>query len=86
MISSHQSYLWFILDIEDKEEPCYDTSTITRKDWAGWGHRNISLQHILRFIGLQADVIHREDPKVDFLIVKVDESTFYSLLQKSVKH
>ena len=52
--------------MQDTEEPCYDTTTLSRREGAGFTGRNISLRHILRFIGLQAHVIHRVDPKVRF--------------------
>ena len=62
--SDVRSLYYLILDIKDTVEPCYDTSALRRKEGAGWTYRNISLERILRFVGLHAHVIHREDPKV----------------------
>ena len=45
-------------------EPCFDTSTIHLSDFADWTKQNIPLENFLRFIGLQANAIHVEDPKV----------------------
>ena len=53
-----------IVEVKDTKEPCYDTSTLHKRDFSDWTHQNISLERVLRFIALQAHVIHREDPKV----------------------
>ena len=50
-------------EIKDKE-PCYDTSTLHWEDFSDWTHGDVPLQNLLRFISLQAHVIHKEDPKV----------------------
>ena len=50
-------------EVKDKE-PCYDTSTLHWEDFSDWTHGDVPLQKLLRFISLQAHVIHEEDPKV----------------------
>ncbi|KAH3796485.1 mannan endo-1,4-beta-mannosidase-like [Dreissena polymorpha] len=51
------------MGMDDKEQPCYDTSTIHIWDGADWTGLGIPLKDILAFVALQADTIHKEDPK-----------------------
>merc|ERR1711860_402493 len=50
-------------DVRDTSEPCYDTSTLYFEDFADWTRAKIPVQRLLRFISLQANAIHTEDPK-----------------------
>lgn len=63
-------------EVKDTKEPCYDTSTLHKRDFSDWTHQNISLERVLRFIALQAHVIHREDPKA---LVTVGSWTYKSV-------
>lgn len=54
--------------MDDKDQPCYDTSTIHIWDGADWTGLGIPLKDILAFVALQADTIHKEDPKVSTLM------------------
>ncbi|XP_045196000.2 mannan endo-1,4-beta-mannosidase-like [Mercenaria mercenaria] len=65
-----------LMETEDKTEPCYDTSTIHLWDFADWTRQSIPLKNFLRFIGLQASAIHREDPKS---LVTVGSWTYKSI-------
>ena len=59
-------YVLIYPGVRDPKEPCYDTSTLHWDDFSDWTHCNVTLERMLRFIALQAHVIHHEDPKVSF--------------------
>ncbi|WAR31289.1 MAuncharacterized [Mya arenaria] len=62
--------------IEDKKEPCYDTTSLHIWDFADWTGLSIPLSSILPFIARHAATIHRHDPKA---LVTVGSWTYKSV-------